>query len=106
MEKKIEDIKPYIYERSKDNGFNFYKYLHIRGGAGVNPTRKKYRYGGEYDFIVYYASPTEMEGHNGTCERIWCEEMNIVYGEGKTIEEAYLDYVAKYSRAIDSTQTK
>lgn len=99
-----KDIRPHLYERSKVNGFYFYKYLYIRGGAGIKMEKTNYRNGGEYDFIVFYASPTEMEGLNGTCERIWCEEMEIVYGEGGTIEAAYADYLRKSDAAINKEQ--
>ena len=90
-------IKPYVYERSLVNGFDFYKYLHIRGGSSNWKGKgEKYRNGGEFDFIVYYAMPEEMKDKpSEMCERIWCIEKKIVYGEGKTIEEAYRDYSIK-----------
>jgi hypothetical protein len=85
----MEDIKPYFTKKSKVNGFNFYHYLHIKGGAGGF-----YRedLGGEFDFILFYASPEEMEGCD-ICEKQWCKKNNIPYGEGKTIEEAYANYL-------------
>lgn len=89
----MSNIQPYILKRSEVNGFNFYHYLHIRGGAG-NTFKGLHRNGGEYDFILFYAAPSDMEGCD-ICERKWCEEEGIVYGEGSTIEEAYEDYLSK-----------
>jgi hypothetical protein len=94
-------MKPYIYIKSTVNGFPFFYYLHIKGGSGVRPWRSKpeHRYGGEFDYIVYYASPEQTEKMNRTtCERIQCREMGIPYGEGKTIKEAYKDYQKKFGR--------
>lgn len=87
----LQDIKPFFTEKSNINGFGFYHYLHIRGGAGG--FYRKYL-GGEYDFILFYATPQQMEGCD-YCERIWCEDNGIIYGEGKTIEEAYANYLNK-----------
>lgn len=91
------DIPPYLYERSKTNGFDFYRYLHIRGGScNVRyPEIEEHRYGGEYHFIVYYARPEELEGIGSMCERLWCREKGIIYGEGYTIEGAYENYQLK-----------
>ena len=92
----MTDIKPYIMERSKANGFDFYRYLHIRGGSGNWKQKSEaHRNGGEYNFIVFYASPEQMKGHDEMCERLWCREKGIVYGEGNTIEEAYENYKKK-----------
>lgn len=99
MTEEKSNIPPYIYKRSMVNGFDFYYYLHIRGGSGSKGRSERNVYGGEYDYIVFYASPSEMEGCNH-CERIWCRDKGIPYGLGKTIEEAYLDWKAKN----DSTQ--
>lgn len=84
-------IQPYITKRSPVNGLNFYHYLHIVGGAGGF-----YRdnYGGEFDFILFYASPEEMEGCD-ICERQWCKRHGIVYGEGSSIEAAHENYLFK-----------
>lgn len=94
----MKNIKPYITQRSKVNGLDFNYYLHIKGGSGKNPNRTgRNRYGGEHDFILFYASPNDMEGCT-YCERIWCEGKGIIYGEGKTIEEAYIDFMNKYKK--------
>lgn len=85
------EIKPYIFEKSPVNGFNFYRYLHIRGGSGTPFFERKIPNGGEYDFIVFYASPKEMEGCD-ICERIWCMRNDIPFGIGKSIEEAYYSW--------------
>lgn len=94
MAKKIPS---YIYEKSKVNGFDFYRYLHIRGGSGNirYPEIEEHRYGGEYHFILYYARPEELEGIGPMCERLWCREKGIVYGEGDSIDEAYQNYQEK-----------
>ena len=89
-------MKPHITIKSTVNGFPFLYYLHIKGGNGVKPHRSnpKHRYGGEFDYIVYYASPEQSEKMNRTtCDRIQCRELNIPYGEGSSIEMAYNDYV-------------
>lgn len=87
------NIEPHIFEKSKINGFNFYKYLHIRGGSGIKPghTIESRRYtGGEYDFIAFYASNEDMINKPPhMCDRLWCIEANIVFGEGPTLEAAY-----------------
>ena len=91
----MNQIKPYIHKKSPVNGFNFNYYLHIKGGSGNYSNRVgTQRYGGEHDFILFYASPGEMHGCN-ICERKWCEEKGIIYGEGSSIEEAYEDYIKK-----------
>ena len=92
----VPDIPKYIFEKSEVNGFDFYKYLHITGGSGNWKGKgEKYRNGGEFDVIVFYAMPEEMEDKpTGMCDRLWCIEKGIVYGEGKTIIEAYKNYSA------------
>jgi hypothetical protein len=95
------NIEPYILEKSKVNGFNFYRYLYIKGGAG-GFYRKGY--GGEFDFILFYASPQEMENCN-ICEKVWCEGAGIIFGEGRTIEEAHINYIKK-SKQIKHGQAK
>ena len=91
------EIKPYITEKSQANGFDFYKYLHIGGGSGNirYPEIEGHRYGGEFHFILFYCHPEETEGRGQKCERLWCIEKGIVYGEGSTIEEAYENYKKK-----------
>lgn len=89
----MSNIPAYKIKRSKVNGYDFYYYLHIRGGAGIQRS-EIYRNGGEYDFIVFYANPSEMEDCD-MCERVWCLEKGIVFGEGKNIEAAYNDYLIK-----------
>lgn len=93
----MSDIKPYIFEKSDVNEFDFYKYLHIRGGSGNWKGKgEKFRNGGEFDVIIFYAMPEEMEDRPpGMCERLWCIERSIIYGEGKTIEDAYKNYQSK-----------
>lgn len=83
----MREIKPYIYKVSEVNGLPFYHYLHIRGGSGSNGKQANSRNGGEYDFIAFYASPQEMN-ECAYCERLWCIEHDIPFGEGGTIEEA------------------
>jgi len=92
-------MKPYILEKSSVNGFDFYKYLFIRGGSGNWQGKSEdYRYGGEFDFILYYAAPGDMEDKpQGMCERLWCIEKGILYGEGGTIRDAYIDFMSKTS---------
>lgn len=86
----MNEIKPYQVEK------NNYKYLHIHGGSGINVNHDiNDRFGGEYDFILYYAKPDELDGIDGMCERCWCIKNNIKFGEGHTIEEAYHDYLTK-----------
>jgi len=93
---QTSEIKPYIMERSEANGFDFYRYLHIRGGSGnIDAKGESNRYGGEYNFILFYCRPEEMEERGQICERLWCREKGIVYGEGNTIEEAYENYKKK-----------
>ncbi len=41
-----DEMPPYILEKSTVNGFEFYKYLHIRGGAGNENFHKGKRLGG------------------------------------------------------------
>lgn len=91
------NIPQYIMEESKTNGFGFYKYLHIRGGSGNirYPSIEDHRYGGEYNIILYYARPEELEGIGDMCERLWCREKSILYGEGNSIDEAYENYQVK-----------
>lgn len=89
------NIKPYIQKNSPVNGLNFNYYLHIKGGSGNHSSRKgDDRYGGEYEYILFYASPNEMEGCD-VCERVWCADKGIIYGEGDTIKAAYEDYIKK-----------
>ena len=89
----MDKIEPYIRQYSPINGFDFFYYLHIRGGAGNYSSRTGvHRHGGEYDYILFYASPEQMKDCK-ICERIWCDENGLVYGEGKTIEEAYENYL-------------
>lgn len=89
----MKQIKQFILERSTVNGFDFYKYLHIKGGSGNWKNKnEKFLDGGEYDFLLFYASPNEMKGCD-MCERIWCLENNIPFGTGKTINEAYERYL-------------
>ena len=91
----MNKITPYITEKSTTNGFDFYKYLHIKGGSGNWLSKKeKFLNGGEYEFVIFYASPEQMEGLD-KCERIWCIEKGIPYGIGSTIEEAYSNYLKK-----------
>jgi len=93
----MNEIKQYILEKSEANGFDFYKYLHIKGGSSNWKGKgDKFRNGGEFDFILYYAYPEDMEKKPvGMCERLWCIEKGIDYGEGKTINEAYQNYLSK-----------
>lgn len=95
----IEVMPPYIKKGS------FYYYLHIQGGCG-NPKGKaeKHLLGGEFNFIVFYAAPSEIEGMN-KCARFWCKEKGIVYGLGSTIEEAYRNYTASLKHVLQ-TQLK
>jgi len=86
---KMNEIKPHIVEKK------YYKYLHIHGGSGYNKNSENDRFGGEYDFILYYAKPDELEGIDGMCERCWCIKNNIIFGEGSSIEDAYHDYLVK-----------
>lgn len=76
-------------------GFDFYKYLHITGGSSNWKGKGvKFRNGGEFDFILYYALPEVMEKKPaGMCERLWCIENNIPFGEGKTIEQAHENWL-------------
>jgi len=90
----VEDIEPYILEKSNHNAFGWYNYLYIRGGSGRKERHGRQRHGGEYDFILFYASPEQM-AECDYCERKWCEDNNIIYGEGNTILEAYIDYLKK-----------
>jgi hypothetical protein len=87
MSKEVNVIEPYVLKN------RFYHYLHIRGGSG-NPKDKdeRYLFGGEYNFIVFYASPSQMKGIGDTCVRIWCIEKGIPYGIGDTITEAFENY--------------
>ncbi len=88
------DIPRYILKKSEVNGFDFYYYLHIKGGSGNWKGKSdKHLNGGEYDFVLFYASPQEMEGLN-CCERIWCIQKNIPFGVGKSIEDAYNNYLS------------
>ncbi len=87
-----DEMPPYILEKSTVNGFEFYKYLHIRGGAGNENFHKGKRLGGLYTFLVYYATPDEMKGCD-YCEKLWCEDKKIPFGIGKTINAAYKDYL-------------
>ena len=97
-------IKQYILEKSEANGFDFYKYLHIKGGSGNwkgKPERG--RNGGEFDFVLFYAYPEDMEKiRPGMCERLWCIEAGICYGEGRTIEEAYENYLEKSTQSSNT----
>lgn len=98
------EIKPYILEKSKVNGFSFYKYLHIKGGSGNWKGKSdKFLNGGEFDFCVYYATPDEMEGLD-KCERIWCKEKRIPFGTGKTIELAFKNYLSKVNKIKNAAQ--
>lgn len=78
------NIPPYILENRV-----WYKYLHIIGGSGnCNDKKEEFLIGGEYDFIVFYAAPSEMKGLD-KCAMFWCREKNIPYGIGNTINEAF-----------------
>lgn len=79
---------------TKSGGTDWYHFLHIRGGSGINPNRPNFRYGGEYNIILFYVAPGDSKSIN-KCERIWCIENNIPYGEGNSIEEAYKDFLEK-----------
>lgn len=95
----MEEIKPYILEKSKTNGFDFYRYLYIKGGSGNWRNKpEKFLDGGEYDYCIFYALPEEMEGIGSCCERIWCKQKKIPFGTGATIEEAYENYLSKTKR--------
>ena len=96
-------IEPYLLRRSEANGFNFYYYLHIRGGSG-NPLSQN-RNGGEYNFLLYYAAPSEMEDLGDMCEMKYCEENKIPFGLGNTIEEAYLNYRSKVVGKVEQPIT-
>lgn len=85
------NIKPYISVKSDTNGLYFYHYLHIHGGAGDNG-RGKHRNGGEFDYILFYAFPDDMDGCD-ICYRKWCDLKGIPYAEGSTIEEAHKKYI-------------
>jgi len=74
----------------------FYHYLHIIGGSG-DDGRGKHRIGGKFDYIVFYCIPDALEGCD-KCQRIWCEENKIIYGEGKTIQIAYNNYMKKIKK--------
>lgn len=93
----MEKIKQNITVKSEVNWFDFYKYLHIRGGSSNWKGKgESNRNGGEYDFILYYAMPDEMKDKPvEMCERLWCIEKGIVYGEGKDIDSAYQNYLSK-----------
>lgn len=89
QEKTAIEFKPYILINS------FYHYLHIQGGSGNwKGKTEKHLYGGEFNYIVFYASPTQMEGLD-KCVRLWCIEKEIPYGIGDTIEDAYDNYAQK-----------
>lgn len=87
----LEGIPRYITK--KENGLDWYYYLYIRGGYGTIDGDK---YGGQFDYLLYFASPAEMEGLD-KCERMWCKEKNIPFATGETIQEAWRNY---------NTQTK
>lgn len=81
-------IPPYIMENQ--NGISWYKYLHIVGGAGNWKGKPQDQlYGGEYDFCVFYAAPSDMKNKGEECHRFFCIANKIPYGIGTTIKEAY-----------------
>ena len=93
----MQNIEKFITEKSPVNGFDFYKYLHIKGGSWNKGGA--FRYGGEFDFILFYAMPEEMDKKPvGMCERLWCIDKGIEYGEGDTIEAAFEDYKSKIDK--------
>jgi hypothetical protein len=96
----MKDIKPYITVRSEVCGLPFIHYLHIHGGAGGFHRKN---IGGEYDFILFYASVGEMEGLD-KCERLWCKEKGIIYGEGDSIEKAHADYFKKATNLLQASK--
>lgn len=92
----MAQIPPYITEKA--HSFDWFRYLHVHGGSGINPLRETHRSGGEYNIILFYASPGEMEGIGSHCARLWCIGKNIVFGEGDTIYHAYQDYLTKIKK--------
>lgn len=92
----LAQIPPYI--TFKCNGFDWFKYLHVAGGSGIKPERPVSRSGGEFNIILYYAEPKEIEHKGGKCDRLWCVENKIVYGEGETIYHAYMNYLTKIKK--------
>jgi hypothetical protein len=80
--RKEMEMPPYLL--SKANRFNWFHYLHIKGGSG-----SKNGSGGQHKFYVYYATPEEEEKIGTTSPEFACEELNIPYGYGDTIQEAY-----------------
>lgn len=88
------DLPPYILER--ENGISWYKYLHITGGSGnFNSKREDNLYGGEYDYLIFYAAASDMVGKTDECYRFFCKRNNILYGIGNTINEAYENLKSK-----------
>jgi hypothetical protein len=94
----MAQIPQYITKKSETNGFDFHYYLHIGGGTGINPARPVSRSGGEFNVILYYAAPSEIAHKGETCDRLWCIQNNIEYGEGETIYHAYMDYLTKIKK--------
>lgn len=80
--RKAMEMPPYLL--SKANGFNWFHYLHIKGGSG-----SKNGSGGQHKFYVYYATPEEEEKIGTTSPEFACGELNIPCGYGDTIQEAY-----------------
>jgi hypothetical protein len=94
----MKKIPQYLLIRSQVNGFDFYHYLHIKGGSGIkypHTIKSKYRSGGEYDYVLYFAAPEDEEKIGTRCPRKGCEELGIPYGEGETIQKAFSDYRMK-----------
>lgn len=86
-------IEPYIMVRSKRNGFRFYHYLVIQGGAGHG----KKGMGGRYLFYLFYLAPEE-DGSIDACPEYFCKDKGIPCGFGNTIAEAYADFKKKLEK--------
>lgn len=81
----ILEIEPFITAR--ENGLDWIYYLTIRGGQGHGKNN-----GGKYRFIIAYLSPDQSSEAAQMSLDIYCQSMNIVFGAGDTIEQAYATY--------------
>lgn len=86
----MKQIKPYLLVKSKENGFDFYYYLHIQGGSGHGKTNL----GGAHNFYVFYLLPDTLNQENLSPE-FFCKSFGVPCGVGDTIEEAHNDFIEK-----------
>jgi len=88
------NIPNYLMTKSAVNGFWFYHYLHIEGGAG----HKKRGMGGFYKYVLAYIMPEENQKRYqnapfGASLECFCKNNKIPFGGGDTSGEAFENFL-------------